>query len=233
MVMSEENVRKTGLSENVGGFPERANDGRPSEDLLRHDPPQSEPSQGSVPDNEPPARSIVNKVALSGLLTLDLEDYYPREEIVLFDLKPYLFMEKILREKDFRAALQQMDWTRFQDKIVAVTCSVDAIIPLWAYMLVAVNLQPFARDIVMGDGKMALQQTFLARIAAIDIQEFADKRVIVKGCGDLSVGGFAYLEVAKRLRPVVKSIMYGEACSNVPVYKKNAPPARSEEVKGA
>jgi len=140
---------------------------------------------------------------------------------------------EILREKDFRAALQQMDWTRFQDKIVAVTCSVDAIIPLWAYMLVAVNLQPFARDIVMGDGKMALQQTFLARIAAIDIQEFADKRVIVKGCGDLSVGGFAYLEVAKRLRPVVKSIMYGEACSNVPVYKKNAPPARSEEVKGA
>ena len=163
---------------------------------------------------------IVNKVALSGLLTLDLEDYYPREEIVLFDLKPYLFMEKILREKDFRAALQQMDWTLFQDKIVAVTCSVDAIIPLWAYMLIAVNLQPFARDVVMGDEKVALQQTFLARIAAIDLQEFADKRVIVKGCGDLSVGGFAYLEVAKRLRPVVKSIMYGEACSNVPVYKK-------------
>ncbi|HVV05092.1 MAG TPA: DUF2480 family protein [Puia sp.] len=163
---------------------------------------------------------IINKVALSGLLTLDLEDYYPREEIVLFDLKPYLFMEKILREKDFRAALQQLDWTLFRDKIVAVTCSVDAIIPLWAYMLVAVNLQPFARDIVMGDEKTALQQTFLARIAAIDIQEFADKRVIVKGCGDLSVGGFAYLEVAKRLRPVVKSIMYGEACSNVPVYKK-------------
>lgn len=181
---------------------------------------------------------IVNKVALSGLLTLDLEDYYPREEIVLFDLKPYLFMVNvqkmglpgsdneplahtgILREKDFRAALQQIDWTRYQDKIVAVTCSVDAIIPLWAYMLVAVNLQPFARDIVMGDEKTALQQTFLARIAAIDIKEFADKRVIVKGCGDLSVGGFAYLEVAKRLRPVVKSIMYGEACSNVPVYKK-------------
>ena len=199
-IMSEENVRKTGLSENLARFPETSNDG---------------PS-----DNEPPARSIVNKVALSGLLTLDLEDYYPREEIVLFDLKPYLFMEKILREKDFRAALQLLDWTQYQDKIIAVTCSVDAIIPLWAYMLVAVNLQPFARDIVMGDEKTALQQKFLARIAAIDIQEFADKRVIVKGCGDLSVGAFAYLEVAKRLRPVVKSIMYGEACSNVPVYKK-------------
>ena len=202
IIMSEENVRKTGLPGNVARFPERANDG---------------PS-----DNEPEARSIVNKVALSGLLTLDLEDYYPREEIVLFDLKPYLFMEKILREKDFRAALQQMDWTQFQDKIVAVTCSVDAIIPLWAYMLVAVNLQPFARDIVMGDERTALQQTFLARITAIDIKEFTDKRVIVKGCGDLSVGAFAYLEVAKRLRPVVKSIMYGEACSNVPVFKKKS-----------
>ena len=202
IIMSEENVRKTGLPGNVARFPERANDG---------------PS-----DNEPEARSIVNKVALSGLLTLDLEDYYPREEIVLFDLKPYLFMEKILREKDFRAALQQMDWTQFQDKIVAVTCSVDAIIPLWAFMLVAVNMQPFARDIVMGDERTALQQTFLARITAIDIQEFTDKRVIVKGCGDLSVGAFAYLEVAKRLRPVVKSIMYGEACSNVPVFKKKS-----------
>jgi hypothetical protein len=173
------------------------------------------------------SEEIINKVALSGLLTLDLEDYYPKEEILLFDLKPYLFMEKILREKDFRAALQQMDWASFQEKIVAVTCSVDAIIPLWAYMLVAVNLQPFAREIVMGDEKAALQQVFISRITAIDIQEFADKRVIVKGCGDLSVGGFAYLEVAKRLRPVVKSIMYGEACSNVPVYKrmsgKNAP----------
>jgi len=179
-------VQKTGLPGNVARFSERSNDGETSSDLLRHGPPRSEPSQGSVPDNEPPARS------------------------------------GILREKDFRAALQQMDWNQFQDKIVAVTCSVDAIIPLWAYMLVAVNLQPFARDIVMGDEKAALQQAFLARIAAIDIQEFADKRVIVKGCGDLSVGGFAYLEVAKRLRPVVKSIMYGEACSNVPVYKKKS-----------
>jgi len=166
------------------------------------------------------SEEIVNKVAQSALQTLDLEEYYPREEIVLFDLKPYLFMEKILREKDFRAALQRIDWTQYQDKIVAVTCSVDAIIPLWAYMLVAVNLQPFARDIVMGDEQTALRQVFLSRLAAIDIQEFSDKRVIVKGCGDLSVGGDAYMEIARRLRPVAKSIMYGEACSNVPVYKK-------------
>ena len=166
------------------------------------------------------SEEIVNKVAQSALLTLDLEEYYPREEIVLFDLKPYLFMDKILREKDFRAALQQIDWTQYKDKIVAVTCSVDAIIPLWSYMLIGVNLQPFARDIVMGDQQTALQQVFLSRLAAIDIQEFTDKRVIVKGCGDFSVGGFAYMDIARRLRPVVKSIMYGEACSNVPVYKK-------------
>jgi hypothetical protein len=166
------------------------------------------------------SEEIVNKVAQSALQTLDLEEYYPREEIVLFDLKPYLFMEKILREKDFRVALQQIDWTQYQDKIVAVTCSVDAIIPLWSYMLIAVNLQPFARDIVMGDEQTALQQAFLSRLAAIDIQEFTDKRVIVKGCGDLPIGGFAYMDIARRLRPVVKSIMYGEACSNVPVYKK-------------
>jgi Protein of unknown function (DUF2480) len=159
-------------------------------------------------------------VAGSGLLTLDLEDWYPKEEIVLFDLKPYLFMEAILKEKEFRATLQNIDWTNYSHKIVAVTCTADAIIPLWAYMLVAVYLEPLAAEIVMGDCETALQQVFLSRIDAIDEQEYADKRVIIKGCGDLPVGAYAYMEIARRLRPVVKSIMYGEACSNVPVYKK-------------
>jgi hypothetical protein len=166
------------------------------------------------------SEEIVNKVAQRALDTLDLEDYYPREEIALFDLKPFLFREMILKEKEFRAALQSIDWAGYQDKIVAVTSTADAIIPLWAYMLVAVNLQPFAKEIVMGDGQTALQQAFLANLRAIDIAPFTDRRVIVKGCGDLSVGGFAYMEIARRLRPIVKSIMYGEACSNVPVYKK-------------
>ena len=166
------------------------------------------------------SEEIINKVAQSALDTLDLEDYYPREEIVLFDLKPHLFREMILKEKEFRASLQGIDWSVYQDKIVAVTSTADAIIPLWAYMLVAVALQPFAKDIVMGDEQTALQQRFLANLRTIDIEPFTDKRVIVKGCGDLSVGGFAYLEIARRLRPVVKSIMYGEACSNVPIYKK-------------
>jgi Protein of unknown function (DUF2480) len=159
-------------------------------------------------------------VAQSGLDTLDLEDYYPREEIVLFDLKPYLFREMILKEKEFRAALLDIDWSVYQDKIVAVTSTADAIIPLWSYMLIAVYLQPFAKDIIMGDRQTALQKTFLANLQTIDTAAFADRRVIVKGCGDLSVGGFAYMEIARRLRPVVKSIMYGEACSNVPIFKR-------------
>ena len=163
---------------------------------------------------------IINKVAQSGLYTLDLEDYYPKEEIVVFDLKPLLFMEMILKEKEFRASLQTIDWTQYQDKILAVTCTVDAIIPSWAYMLVAVQAEPFVKDLFLGDRQTAAQEIFLANLRAIDITEFSDKRVVVKGCGDLSVGGFAYLEIARRLRPVAKSILYGEACSNVPVYKK-------------
>jgi hypothetical protein len=166
------------------------------------------------------SEEIINKVSQSALLTLDLEDYYPKEEIVLYDLKPYLFMEQILREKEFRTALQDLDWTVYQDKIVAITCTADAIIPLWAYMLIAVYLQPFAKNIIFGDQQTALQQTFLSRIAAIDTREFADQRVVVKGCGDLSVGAYAYMEITRILRPVVKSIMYGEPCSTVPVYKK-------------
>lgn len=163
---------------------------------------------------------IVNKVAQSGLETLDLEDYYPREEILVFDLKPLLFREMILKEKDFRAALQSIDWRQYSGKILAVTCSADAIIPAWAYMLIAVNAQPFARNIVLGDSQTALQQTFLSNLRTIAPDTFTDKRVIVKGCGDLSVGPFAYLEITRLLQPVAKSIMYGEACSNVPVYKK-------------
>ncbi|HZE85241.1 MAG TPA: DUF2480 family protein [Puia sp.] len=163
---------------------------------------------------------IINKVAQSALMTLDLEDYYPDEEILLFDLKPFLFMEMILKEKDFRSALQNMDWSSYRDKIVAVTCTADAIIPLWAYMLVAIHLEPIAKSIILGDEQAALQQTFLARIAAMDLDEYRDKRVVVKGCGDKPVGAFAYMEIARRLRPLVKSIMYGEPCSTVPVYKK-------------
>ncbi|MBC7827707.1 MAG: DUF2480 family protein [Chitinophagaceae bacterium] len=163
--------------------------------------------------------TIINKVALSPLLSLDLEEYYPKESIVIFDLKPHLFMELILKEKEFRAALQSYDWLQYQGKIVAVTCSADAIIPVWAYMLVASFLQPVAKDLVFGDEKVAFQQQFLKNIDSINASEFADKRVVVKGCGDLPIGEFAYMEITKKLRPFAKSIMYGEPCSTVPIYK--------------
>src|SRR5688500_14413458 len=163
---------------------------------------------------------IFNKVAQSQLVTLDLQDLYPRDVFELFDLKDYLFMGMILKEKEFRTALQEVEWTKFRDKIVAVTCSADAIVPVWAYMLVATYLQPVAKDIIFGNHEQALQYVFLKNIQALPLTDFADKRVVVKGCGNLPVGEFAYLEISKRLTPVVKSIMYGEPCSTVPIYKK-------------
>ncbi len=163
---------------------------------------------------------IINKVAESSLVTLDLEEFYPKEEFVLFDLKPHLFMELILKEKDFRLALQQLDWEPFTGKIVAVSCSADAVIPVWAYMLVASYLQPIAKEVIFGDLDAARKQVFLRNIAAINSSEYSDKRIVVKGCGELPIGEYAYLEITKVLRPVAKSIMYGEPCSTVPVFKK-------------
>lgn len=166
------------------------------------------------------AAEIVNKVAASALEEINLEDYFPREEIMVFDLKPYLFMELILKEKDFRDALAKIEWGSYQDKVVAVMCSADAIIPVWAYMLVAAYLQPVAKEVVFGDESFALKQLFLKNIDAINIDEYLEKRVVIKGCGNLPVGEYAYMEITKRLRPVAKSIMYGEACSTVPIFKK-------------
>jgi hypothetical protein len=163
---------------------------------------------------------IINKIAASGLITLDLEEFYPKEEIVMFDLKPHLFMELILKEKDFRAALQGLDWSIYQDKIAAVTCTADAIIPMWAYMLIASYLQPIAKEIIFGTEEEARRQIFINNIAAIPANDYVDQRVVVKGCGNLPIGEFAYMEITKKLRPVAKSIMYGEPCSTVPIFKK-------------
>jgi hypothetical protein len=164
--------------------------------------------------------TIVNRVAASGLITIDLEEYYPKGEIAVFDLKDYLFRGLILREKDFRTALQELDWEQYSNKNVAITCSADAIIPRWAFMLVATYLQPIAKDIVFGDEK-GLQQTLLLKnMSSINGEDYVDKRVIVKGCGDVDIPEAAYVEITNRLRPFVKSIMYGEACSNVAIFKK-------------
>jgi uncharacterized protein DUF2480 len=163
---------------------------------------------------------IVNKVAQSGLKTLDLEDFYPKEEVAVFDLKNHLFMELILKEKEYREALKNTDWSIYQNKIVAITCSADAIIPLWAYMLAVSYLQPYAADIIFGNETEAFNISFLKNLGKINLKEYEDARVVVKGCGDRKVPETAYVEIAKMLRPVTKSIMYGEACSTVPIFKR-------------
>jgi hypothetical protein len=164
--------------------------------------------------------TIVNKVSESGIITLDLEDYYPKEEVVVFDLKDYLFMGLILKEKDFRAALQNINWQQYENKITALTCTADAIIPMWAYMLVASYLQPYTQQIVFGNREAAIANIISKNISNINTADFTDKRVVVKGCGDIQIPEAAYLEITNKLRPVVKSLMYGEPCSTVPVYKK-------------
>ncbi|MCY7420224.1 MAG: DUF2480 family protein [Chitinophagaceae bacterium] len=163
---------------------------------------------------------IVNKVAESALTSLDLEEYFPKGEMDVFDMKDYLFMELILKEKDFRAALSTLDWEQYRDKNVAITCSVDAIIPMWAYMLVATNLQPVAKAVVFGDKKTLLNTLFIKNLSTINGEDYTDKRVVVKGCGDQPIPETAYVEITKKLRPYVKSIMYGEPCSTVPIFKR-------------
>lgn len=166
--------------------------------------------------NEP----IINKVAESGLVTIDLEKWYPREPVAVFDMKDHLFMGMILKEKDFREALKNLDWEVYRDRQVAVTCSADAVIPVWAYMLVASYLQPVAAGVVMGDEKELHKSLFLQNLSKINTEEFADKRIVIKGCGETPIADYVYMEITKLLRPVAKSIMYGEPCSTVPVFKR-------------
>ena len=163
---------------------------------------------------------IINKVAESALTSLDLEEYYPKGETAVFDLKDHLFMGLILKEKDFRTALQALDWEQFRNKNVAITCSVDAIIPMWAYMLVASYLTPVAKEVVFGEEKNILNTLLVRNISQIKGEEYTDKRVVVKGCGDVPIPEAAYVEITNKLRPFVKSIMYGEPCSTVPIYKR-------------
>lgn len=163
---------------------------------------------------------IINKVAESGLIELDLEKYYPKGEQAVFDLKEYLFMGLILKEKEFREALKNVDLSVYKEKSVAVTCTADAIVPVWAYMLAASYLQPIAKELVFGDVDYMHKTRFIKNINEININEYQDKRVVIKGCGELPIGEFAYLEITKLLRPVAKSIMYGEPCSTVPVFKR-------------
>lgn len=163
---------------------------------------------------------IINKVTESALTTIDLEEYYPKQETAVFDLKDYLFMGLILKEKDFRAALQATDWEQYRNKNIAITCTADAIIPMWAYMLVASNLQPVAHEVVFGNEQSINEMVLLKNLQKINGEDYADKRVVVKGCGDVAIPQAAYVEITNKLRPYVKSIMYGEPCSTVPIFKR-------------
>ncbi len=164
--------------------------------------------------------TLVNRVAASGLITFKLEEHWPKAAMASFDMKDYLFMELILKEKDFRAALKEHDFSQYQDKVLLVFCSADAIIPAWAYMLVAQAAAPFAVDVYQGNEADYLRDHFRSVVSGLDLAEFTDKRIVVKGCGDKDVPASAYLDITARLQPVAKSIMYGEPCSTVPVYKK-------------
>lgn len=165
---------------------------------------------------------IRNKIVESGIITLDLEKFFPEHEVVLFDIKDYLFMQMILKEKDFREALKTHNWDQYQNKNVGIVCTADAIIPLWAYMLITTYLQPVANFVGVGDKEEIQKRLMLKRISEINTADFADARVVIKGCGDLNISDYAYAEMTRLLLPVVKSIMYGEPCSTVPVYKRKA-----------
>ncbi|OAV42870.1 DUF2480 family protein [Lewinella sp. 4G2] len=166
------------------------------------------------------AETLTNRVAASGLITLKLEEYWPTAGFATFDLKDYLFMGLILKEKDFRAAVKEHDFSQYAGKTLLVFCSADAIIPNWAYMLVAAAAAPFAADIYQGTEEAYLRQHFRGVIQQLNVADFADKRVVIKGCGDRAVPASAYLDVTKHLQPHVKSLMFGEPCSTVPVFKK-------------
>lgn len=162
---------------------------------------------------------IVNRVTNSPIVTLDLEEYYRLEERVVFDLKDYLYQELVLKEKDFRAALKGIDWRQFSGKLVAIDCTADAIIPNWAFMLVGTYLATFDIEYVIGDLKTLEQYLFEKALLQIDVEKFRQKPVVIKGCSKHPVPMYAFGRILSIIQPYAKSIMYGEPCSTVPLYK--------------
>lgn len=165
-------------------------------------------------------KPLVNRVAQSGLITLKLEDFWPATPVVHFDLKNYLYMELILKEKDFREALDAHDWQQYEGQVLLVYCSADAIIPTWAYMLVAAKAAGIAALVFQGSEEAYLAEHYRKIIDALDPANYTDARVVVKGCSDKAVPAAAYLAITAKLKDSAKSIMFGEPCSTVPVYKK-------------
>ncbi|TVP43058.1 MAG: DUF2480 family protein [Mongoliibacter sp.] len=164
---------------------------------------------------------IINRVANSPIITIDLENFYRKEQRVVFDLKDFLFQGMVLKEKDFRNALKNFDWNLFKGKLVAVTCSEDAIVPTWAFMLVGTYLGKFDIEYVIGDLASLEQFLFEKELSEIDPELYRDRPVVVKGCSKYPVPFYAYGRVVSLLQPFAKSIMYGEPCSTVPLYKRD------------
>ena len=166
-------------------------------------------------------KPLVNRVANSGLITINLEEYFPQREMVSFDIKDHLFMEMILKEKDFRAALKEYPWeSLYQDKILLIHCSADAIIPLWAYMLITAYAQPYAHTIFQGDQDAFLISHYDKILDQFDAATHEGKRIVIKGCSDKPVPPAAYMKITALLRPYAQSIMFGEPCSTVPIFKR-------------
>ena len=165
-------------------------------------------------------KPLVNRVANSSLKTINLEDFFPDGELVDFDLKDYLFRDLILIEKDFRSALREHDWNQYRGKNLAVFCSTEAIIPVWAWMLVVSYAEPVCEEVYMGTKEAFIEKSYVNSLGNLDLSPYKDQRVVIKGCSDKPVPPSAYLELTKRLRPYAKSVMYGEPCSTVPIFKQ-------------
>lgn len=163
---------------------------------------------------------IINRVANSPLVTIDLEEFYPEGRRMVFDLKDFLWEELILKEKDFRENLKNHDWSQYQDAYVALDCTTDAIIPSWAFLLVATHLQPFAKRIVKGNLVDLETSLYQEIISNLDVSAFENKKIIVKGCSRMPVPDAAYILLIEKIQPHIQSLMYGEACSTVPLLKK-------------
>lgn len=164
--------------------------------------------------------NIINKVAQSGLVSFDLATLYPQGERVLYDIKVNLFHELILKEKDFRQFVKEHDWTAYTGKHVAITCSTDAIVPTWAYMLLASKLSPYAKSVVFGDLDALETILYDRAIASYDFESLKDQRIVVKGCGEIEFPVSSFVTLTQKLSSIAKSIMYGEPCSTVPIFKR-------------
>jgi len=163
---------------------------------------------------------ILNRVALSKLMVVDLEDYYPEGERSVFDIKDWLYEGLVLREKEFRKLVKEYDWSQFDQHFMALTCSTDAIIPAWAYMLITMELEPYARKICVGDLEILESSIYQDIINRLDVTPYQDQMLIIKGCAHKPVPLNAHILLSSKLKPVAKSIMFGEACSSVPLYKR-------------